>query len=91
MKYIVGHWAPSLTEQQGELGLERLSTRRDTLCAKFALATATKSRHQDIFMPATTSYLRIGKRSLKYREPKARTATYQKSAVPYLTRLLNGS
>ena len=28
-------------------------------------------------------------RSLRYREPRARTATYRKSAVPYLTRLLN--
>ena len=91
MAAIVGHWAPSLTEQLGELGLERLSARRDTLCARFALATATKSRHQDIFTRAATNPLRTGKRSLKYREPKARTATYRKSAVPYLTRLLNGS
>ena len=91
MAAIVGHWAPSHTEQLSVLGLERLSTRRDTLCARFALATATQSRHRDIFTPATTNSLRPGKRALKYKEPLARTATYRKSAVPYLTRLLNGS
>ena len=91
MAAIAGHWAPSLTEQLAELGLERLSSRRDTICARFAVATATKSRHMDIFTPANTNSLRPGKHSLKYRVPWARTAAYRKSAVPYLTRLLNSS
>ena len=91
MAAIAGHWAPSLTDQLAELGLERLSSRRNTLCTRFAVATATKSRHMDIFTPAHTNSLRPGKRSLKYRVPWARTAAYRKSAVPYLTRLLNSS
>ena len=91
MAAIAGQWAPSLTNQLAELGLERLSSRRDTLCARFAVATATKSRHKDIFTPAYNNSLRPGKHSLKYRVPWARTAAYRKSAVPYLTRLLNSS
>ena len=91
MAAIAWHWAPSLTDQLAELGLERLSSRRDALCARFAVATATKSRHKDIFTPAHTNSLRPGKRSLKYRVPWARTAAYRKSAVPYLTQLLNSS
>ena len=89
MAAIVGHWAPSLTDQLRELGLKKLALRRVKLCTKFAEATATKSRHQDIFKLATTNPYRPGKHSLKYLEPRARTAAYSKSSVPYLTRLLN--
>ena len=46
MAAIVGHLAPSLTKQLLELGLQRLADMRDTLCARFALAMATKSRHK---------------------------------------------
>ena len=89
MAAIVGHWAPSLTEQLAELGLQRLDARRDRLCSRFALSTATASRHRDIFTAAQVNFPRPGKLSRKYVEPRARTAIYRKSAVPYLTRLLN--
>ena len=89
MAAIVGNWAPSLTEQMSELGLKRLTDRRERLCAKFAVATATKSRHKDIFTVAEVNHPRPGKLSLRYREPRARTAAYRRSAVPYMTRLLN--
>ena len=89
MAAIVGSWAPSLTDQLEALGLERLATRRETLCSRWAHKTATKSRHKDIFTPATVGPLRQAKKSLKYIEPRARTAGYRKSAVPYLTRILN--
>ena len=85
MAAIAGLWAPSLTDQLAELSLQRLSSRRDTLCPRLAVATATRSRHKDIFP------LRPGKHSLKYRGPWARTAAYRKSTVPYLTRLLKAS
>ena len=89
MAAIVGFWAPSLTEQLSELGLERMDLRRDKISLRFALSTATKSRHQDIFTVAATNPERPGKHSQKYREPKARTSAYFNSAVPYLTGLLN--
>ena len=89
MAAIVGHWTLSLTDQLQELGLERLDSRRDQICRRFAHTTTTKSRHKDIFSVANTSHQRPGKDSRQYREPLARTAMYRKSAVPYLTRLLN--
>ena len=91
MAAILGHWLPSLTQQLGELGLERLDLRRDKICGRFAMRTATKSRHRDIFTLAPAGLQRPGKQGLKYREPRARTAAYRKSAVPYLTRLLNSN
>ena len=54
----MGHWAPSLSEQLSELGLERLGERRDKLCAKFAVATSMKSRHKDIFKVANITHPR---------------------------------
>ena len=89
MAAIVGSWSSSLTDQLAKLGLERLAARRERLCARFAVATATKSRHKDIFEVAQINHPRPGKRSLQYRETRARTAAYRMSAVPYLTRLLN--
>ena len=58
---IVGHWAPSLTDQLAEMGLERLNARRDKLCGRFALSTASESRHRDIFTAAQANFLRLGK------------------------------
>ena len=89
MAAIVGHWALSLTDQLQDLGLERLDYRRAQICKRFAHTTTTKSRHKDIFPVGASSHPRPGKASRQYVEPLARTAMYQKSAVPYLTRLLN--
>ena len=89
MATIVGYWAASLTQQLDELGLERLDARRERLCARFAVDTATKSRHKEIFTVAQVNHPRMCKQTVKYREPRARTAAYRMSAVPYLTRLLN--
>ena len=89
MAAIVGHWAPSLTAQLLDLGLERLDARRTQLCRKFARSTATKSRHRDIFTAAANNHPRRAKATQKFVEPLARTTIYRKSAVPYLTRLLN--
>ena len=88
MAAITGHWEPSHTRQLEQLGLQRLALRRTKLCKRFALRTATDSRHTDMFSPIP-SRPRKGKIVKKYREPRARTQTYFKSALPYLTRLLN--
>ena len=89
MAAIVGFWEPSLTQQLQVLGLDRLDVRRETISRRFARSTATRSRHSDIFSLAPEAPERKAKHRLKYREPMARTAAYRKSAVPYLTRLLN--
>ena len=89
MAAIVGHWAPSLTDQLQDLGLERLEFRRVQICKRFAHTTATKSRHKDIFTVAASRLPRPGKVSRVYREPLVRTAMYRRSAVPYLTHSLN--
>ena len=88
MAAITGRWEASHTLQLQNLGLERLSTRRVNICKRFVLSTATDSRHQDLFRPLTSN-TRRGKSGTKYHEISARTSFYRKSALPYLTHLLN--
>ena len=83
--------ASSHSGQLAELALEPLDTRRIRLCCWFAEPTATQSRHTDLFTLEAAGVMVSTRRTERglYREPKCRTATYYKSAVPYLTRLLN--
>jgi hypothetical protein len=92
MAAITGTWAPSHSQQLSDLGLEELSARREQLCVRFARRTATKSRHTDLFTPAAGPRFPRGPQpGTRYQEVETRTATYSNSALPYLTRLLNGS
>ena len=86
---IAGRWEPSHSRQLLELGLERLEPRRLRLGKVWALRTAQDSRHTDLFTP-TGARPRPGKHVQKYRTPWTRTVAHYNSAVPYLTRLLNG-
>ena len=92
MAAITERWHPSHWGQLAELALEPLDTRGIRLCHRFAERTATWSRHTDLFSleaaGVTVRRRRRAERGL-YREPNCRTATYYKSAVPELTRLLN--
>ena len=93
MAAITGRWHRSHSEQLADLALEPLDTRRIRLCRRFAERTATRSRHTDLFSleaAGVTVRTRRGERGF-YREPRCRTATYYRSAVPYLTRLLNSN
>ena len=72
-----------------DLGLERLAPRRLRLYKVWAQRTARDSRHRDKFIPSGARP-RPGKHVQMYRTPQTRTAAHYNSAVPYLTRLLNG-
>ena len=70
------------------LGLEDLGTRRTRLARTFARRTAVNSRHTDIFS-RTESVRNTRSGGGEWREPRCHTRRHQRSAVPYLTRLLN--
>ena len=89
MAAITGQWHSSHSSQIEELSLEPLDARRTRLCRRFAERTAAKSRHADIFTPAAGGRTNRSAARGLFREPLCRTASYYKSAVPYLTRLLN--
>ena len=72
------------------LGLEPLDVRRQKLALKFAKRTIKKSRHGHIFTKLDNPHEKRGNVKKEWREPVCRTRRHFKSALPYLTRLLNG-
>ena len=68
------------------LNQETLSARRLKLCEHFAIKCLTNPKHADLFPTHSRPKTRHTK---QYIEPKCNTTRYYKSAVPFLTRLLN--
>ena len=72
------------------LKLELLDERRQKLALKFAQQTVKKSRHSDMFTKLENPHTSRGGAKREWREPPCKTRRHLKSALPYLTRLLNG-
>jgi hypothetical protein len=72
------------------LGLQPLNERRQKLALNFAKRTISKSRHSDMFTKLEKPHTGRGGLKKEWREPPCRTRRHLKSALPYLTRLLNG-
>ena len=69
------------------VNLESLECRRIHLCIKFAKKAEKSDKYMHWFSARSSVNTRQPK--VKYLEPKARTERLKKSAIPYLTRLLN--
>ena len=67
---------------------EKLNIRRLQLCEKFAIKCTKNPRHADLFEQRGSEFKNTRKKQ-KFIEPKCTTTRYYKSAVPFLTRLLN--
>ena len=72
------------------LKLEPLDARRQKLALKFAQKTVKTSRHNDMFTKLENPHTSRGGGKREWREPPCKTRRHLKSALPYLTRLLNG-
>ena len=67
---------------------KKLSTRREALCLKFAQKSLKNSKYMSWFVPDLKE---TNTRRIKYtvKEVQTRTKRFEKSALPYLTHLLN--
>ena len=72
------------------LKLDPLDERRQKLALKFAQKTVKKSRHGDMFTKLENPHTGRGGIKREWREHPCKTKRHLKSALPYLTRLLNG-
>ena len=71
------------------LNLSTLDVRRESSCSKFAKNCLKNEKLKDIF-PKTKSEHKMKKRkSKKFQKRRIKTQRYKKSAVPYMTKLLN--
>ena len=71
------------------IGLASLKDCREVLTCKFTLDSVRSQKHSDLFIKNQNNYMATRNR-LFLKEPNCMTDRYNKSAVPYMTRLLNG-
>ena len=71
-----------------KLGLTPLNEPRVVLTNKFGIETARNEKHNDIFLKKQCN--RITRKMFTLEEPFCRTERYFRSAIPYMTRTLNG-
>ena len=69
------------------LGLETLTSRRDTITLRFARTTARKSWHMDLFTLNPSQH--STRHQTLYRQYNCRTSRFRKSPLVHLTDLLN--
>ena len=84
---ILGSGYRSYRNALEKLSQDTLYTRRLQLCKNFAEKCNKNPRHADLFTP-NPRYTNLRNKK-KFLEPKCSTSRYYKSAVPFLTRLLN--
>ena len=72
-----------------KIGLTTLRNRREVLTNKFALDTLRNNRHSDMFQKKEYQYITTRNR-LVIDEPHCNTDRYYNSAIPYMSRLING-
>ena len=68
---------------------EKLNDRRLKLCHSFAAKCTSNPKHADMF--TLNPRFQNSRSKLKYTEPMCNTARYYKSAIPFLTRVLNNT
>ena len=72
-----------------KLGLSTLKEHREVLTNKFAITTANNERHKDMFAKRH-SHKFASRNMYVIEEPFCNTDRYYKSAIPYMSRILNG-
>ena len=89
VKVILRDKYTSYKEGLKYLKMETLDERRRQLCLKFAKNCLKIEKVKGMFKKKTNLHDMILRKHKFYQETKIRTKRYQKSAIPYLTKLLN--
>ena len=85
---IRGENHTSYSDALNHFGLETLETRREKLCLKFALKAYRNTKFTSWFV---TNKPEVNTRTVKthLKQINTRTKRFEKSPIPYLTKLLN--
>ena len=70
------------------LGMEKLKDRRENICLKFAQKSLKSKKFSSWFVPDTKS-VNTRRKLTKVKGVKTRTARFEKSALPFLSSILN--
>ena len=79
----------SYEEVLQKLGLITLRERREILTSNFAITTARNERHEDMFTKRKSRNIAT-RNMFVIEEPFCQTERHYKSAIPYMSRVLNG-
>ena len=79
----------SYTDTLQKVGLTTLNERRVVLTSKFAIETAKNEKHNDMFLKKQSSSITT-RNMFVLEEPYCKTERYYKSAIPFMSRTLNG-
>ena len=85
---ILGKQYVSYQAALDTLGLVKLEARRVSLSTKFAKKAFKSKKYSNWFVPDSNP-LNTRRKVQKVKEAQCRTRRFQKSALPYLTHLLN--
>ena len=69
--------------------METLNKRRESICLKFAKNGLKNEKVKDIFQKTDSKHKMMKRKQRKFRTKRIRTDKHKKSAVPYMTDLLN--
>ena len=72
-----------------KLKMETLNKRRESICLKFAKNCLKNEKVKDMFQKTDSNHKMMKRKQRKCRTKKIRPDRYKKSAVPYMTDLLN--
>ena len=89
VKVILGKSYTTYKDALKELNLDSLNDRRKKLCLRFAKNTLKNEKVRDMFSANKSKHQMITRKHKKFHEKISTTNRYKKSAIPYMTRLLN--
>ena len=89
VRVILGNNYSTYKNGLQKLKMEILNKRREPICLKFAKNWLKNEKVKDIFQKTDSKHKMMKRKQRKFRTKRIRTDRYKKSAVPYMTDLLN--
>ena len=89
VRIILGKNYKSYKDGLSHLRLEKLEKRRQNLCLTFAKNCLKNSKVKNLFPRKTNLHIMNKRKKTIFKKKKFKGTRYQKSAIPYMTKLLN--
>ena len=89
VRIIMGQKYTNYKDSLSELNLLTLEQRRKMLCLRFAKKCLRNEKLRNMFPKSKQKHSMIKRKTRKYLTRKTRTNRMEKSAIPYMTKLLN--
>jgi hypothetical protein len=89
VRVIMGNDYTTYKDGLKDLKIETLEKRREFLCLKFAKNCIKSEKVKDLFQPHTSKHKMKKRKQNKFKTTRSKTRRMQKSALPFMRKLLN--